>query len=610
MKKQLLAIVAMLATGTAMHAQLPVSTAPENKKAVLEEFTGIHCGYCPDGHRIGQQIYAADPNNVILINIHSGSFANAAVGEPDFKTPEGTAIDGMSGMGITGYPAGTMNRRVLSGSQSSGGMATGRGAWTANAATIKAESAYCNVALQGTLDVQTRVLTVDVEVYYTANGAAATNSLHVFLLEDKIPGVQSNYGNPLYNLSNYNPDGTYNHNHLLRKALTPTFGMTIPSTTMTTLFTTQLTYTIPATYGAVNKTTEPMLGNLELVAFVTETDRNTINANDGPITLVNFANTIDVASTELVTEAAVCAGNIKPTMKFKNTGSTPVTSAVFSYAINGGAATNYSWTGTAVDPMTKSQTFTLGTVSFSPQATNSFVVNVISVNGGSDQDASNNVVSKTIANNTVVANSLNMQMDFTQDRYGTESSWTVYNEVTNAVISTDGPWSDLSANGTLLHTKAFTVSPTTCYKLVVSDTYGDGINAGYGVGGYILRAGGAPLITSNGQYGKGETKLYKTYTITNPVSLVEMSVGLENVSVYPNPGKGITNISLNLQQNDELSVLVYNQLGQLVYEVPAKEYAAGSNNIEFDSSNWSAGLYNVVVKGRESSETKKLTVTK
>lgn len=610
MKKQLLAIAAMLGFSTAVNAQLPVSTAPQNKKAVLEEFTGIHCGYCPDGHRIGQQIYAADPNNVILINIHSGSFANAAVGEPDFKTAEGTAIDGMSGMGITGYPAGAMNRRVLSGSQSAGGMATGRGAWTANAATIKAESAYCNVALQGTLDVQTRVLTVDVEVYYTANGAAATNSLHVFLLEDKIPGIQSNYGNPLYNISNYNPDGTYNHNHVLRKALTPTFGMTIPNTTATTLFTTQLTYTIPATYGAANKTTEPMLGNLELVAFVTETDRNTINADDGPITLVNIANTLDIAAQELKSESAVCAGNIVPTMKFMNNGSTPVTSAVFSYAINGGAATNYSWTGTAVDPMTKSQTFTLGSISFSPQTTNSLVVNVISVNGGSDQDATNNTVSKSIANNSVIANSLNMQMDFTQDRYGSESKWTVYDEVTNNVISTDGPWSDLSANGTLLHTKSFTVSTATCYKLVVTDSYGDGINSGYGVGGYILRSGGTPLITSNGQYGSGETRLYKTYTVTNPVSLVELSYGLESVSVYPNPGKGLTNIALNLQQNDELSVVVYNQLGQVVFELPAKSYAAGSNTIEFDSSSWSAGLYNVVVKGSQSSETKKLTVTK
>ena len=34
-----------------------VSTTPENKNVVLEEFTGIYCGFCPDGHVIGQGIH-------------------------------------------------------------------------------------------------------------------------------------------------------------------------------------------------------------------------------------------------------------------------------------------------------------------------------------------------------------------------------------------------------------------------------------------------------------------------------------------------------------------------------------------------------------------------
>src|SRR5688500_13695603 len=115
MKKQLLALSATLLLSVVVEAQLPVSTTPQNKKAILEEFTGVKCTWCPAGHVIANNIEAADPNNVILIIIHSGSFANVNPGEPDFKTAEGTAIDQMSGMGITGYPAGTMNRRVLSG---------------------------------------------------------------------------------------------------------------------------------------------------------------------------------------------------------------------------------------------------------------------------------------------------------------------------------------------------------------------------------------------------------------------------------------------------------------------------------------------------------------
>jgi len=28
-----------------------VSKTPENRKVILEEYTGINCGYCPDGHK-------------------------------------------------------------------------------------------------------------------------------------------------------------------------------------------------------------------------------------------------------------------------------------------------------------------------------------------------------------------------------------------------------------------------------------------------------------------------------------------------------------------------------------------------------------------------------
>ncbi|MGZ3930262.1 MAG: hypothetical protein ACXVP0_02600, partial [Bacteroidia bacterium] len=70
MKKQLLSLAAIGALSGSAFAQLPVSTAPQNKKAVLEEFTGVYCGYCPDGHQIATGLKNADPTNVVLINVH------------------------------------------------------------------------------------------------------------------------------------------------------------------------------------------------------------------------------------------------------------------------------------------------------------------------------------------------------------------------------------------------------------------------------------------------------------------------------------------------------------------------------------------------------------
>ena len=72
MKKILLSIFAL--TTLVVTAQ-NVSTTPENRNVVLEEFTGIHCGYCPDGHLLAQQLHDNNPGDIVLINIHSISLA-------------------------------------------------------------------------------------------------------------------------------------------------------------------------------------------------------------------------------------------------------------------------------------------------------------------------------------------------------------------------------------------------------------------------------------------------------------------------------------------------------------------------------------------------------
>ena len=76
-----------------LYGQNFVGTIVENKNIVLEEFTGINCAYCPKGHKIAQQIYDDNTNDVVLINIHVGYFATPNTGEPDYKTSFGSAIN-------------------------------------------------------------------------------------------------------------------------------------------------------------------------------------------------------------------------------------------------------------------------------------------------------------------------------------------------------------------------------------------------------------------------------------------------------------------------------------------------------------------------------------
>src|SRR5690606_33060545 len=140
----------------ASFGQTIVSTSPENKNVVLEEFTGIHCQFCPQGHAIAKAIQDGNPDDVSLINIHVGGYATPGSGEPDFRTPYGPAILGQTG--LTGYPGGTVNRHVFPGrGMTPGGTAMGRSSWTVSSAETMAAPSNVNVAVEAEIDVQTNL---------------------------------------------------------------------------------------------------------------------------------------------------------------------------------------------------------------------------------------------------------------------------------------------------------------------------------------------------------------------------------------------------------------------------------------------------------------------
>ncbi|GIV26749.1 MAG: hypothetical protein KatS3mg027_0563 [Bacteroidia bacterium] len=570
---------------TFLMAQLPVSTSPQNKKAVLEEFTGLHCGYCPDGHKIATNIYNADPNNVILINIHQGSFATpSTAGDIDFRTSDGNSIATMPGMGITGYPTGAINRTI----HTSNAMAMSRSLWNTYANQVKTQPAYCNVALQGTVDAQTRVLTVQAQVYYTANSPAPTNSLTIMLLEDNIPGPQTDYGN--FNPTNWFPDGSYKHNHVLRKVLTPTFGTSVSPTTAGSLYSTTVTYTVPTKFPATGSyTSSCLLGRLELVAFVTQSNSLTINAARGPLFITNIPNQRDIEVANLKTESEVCAGIINPQFWFTNYGSDTITTATFTYAVNGGAPSTYTWNG--VCPPYTQQLVMINNVSFSPLPTsNTLQIGVASVNGNTDQVNTNDVVTKVIPTATLVASSVNMQMDFTQDQYGSEIQWKVIDEATGTIVAQDGPWSDLANAGTLLHTKTFTLQPNKCYVLEVTDDYGDGACCSYGNGNYNLKSGGNTILAANANYGKGFKKWFKTDVNAN-VSTIQYT---PEVSIFPNPANDKINIHIQLPQTDDIEISIVNVIGQTIYS--ERRSNVFSDKIGISVNGLADGIYNLIIK--------------
>ena len=92
MKKDLLFILLLMLAVNVCRAEHNVSTEQQYKNVLVEEFTGIHCGYCPQAHKIAAGLLKAQPEKVHVIAIHAGSFSVPHSDEPDFRIKEGKEI--------------------------------------------------------------------------------------------------------------------------------------------------------------------------------------------------------------------------------------------------------------------------------------------------------------------------------------------------------------------------------------------------------------------------------------------------------------------------------------------------------------------------------------
>ncbi len=215
-------------------------TTPQKKNAVLEQFTGVRCPNCPDGSSIAKTLMDNNPGKVIVIATHSTSYATPQAGWANFTTPFGAAL--VTNSGLTGVPAGTVNRHKFTGSQyavmnSGNALAMSRSGWTAAANTIMQEDAPVNIGAKSTFDAATRTLTVKVDLYYTA-AETIQNYLNVALLQDGTVAKQSGGGD------------NYVHNNMLRHYITGQWGEQIPSdkTVKDGKYTKTFTYVVPDDY--------------------------------------------------------------------------------------------------------------------------------------------------------------------------------------------------------------------------------------------------------------------------------------------------------------------------------------------------------------------------
>lgn len=581
--KKITILMALLTVCVFSFAQTFVSTTPADKNVILEEYTGTNCVFCPDGHKIAQQIVTANPGRVFAINIHQGSFAGT---NPNYTTQWGNALAAQTG--LTGYPSGTINRHVFTGSNT----ALSRGTWVANSATIMGTASPVNIAAQSSIDWSTRVLTVVVEVYYTGNAANDSNKLNVALLQNDILGPQTGG-------ATYNPTmmvgSLYRHMHMLRDLLTGQWGVNIPTTTTGTFFTQTFTYSVPAHINNVNINLE----DIEVIAFVSEGTQEILTGCKSTLTAVNAPAINPRIDGVTAVNYATCDGQAGAYVTVKNVGSDPITAVQLSYTVAGGTAQVYDWSARTIASMT-SDTIHLPALTVTTGVNQIVAVEISGINGNPYTGTPSTLtINKKVANGGGY-----MSFKLMTDRYASETTFKIFRP-DGSVLLQGGPWTDLTASGITTRWFAFEPNVVGCYKLEVYDSYGDGMNSGYGAGGFqVIKYDNTVILTDNGQFGN----LSRHMINVDAVSGVEENITVNNVNVYPNPTDGITNIAVSLVNDAKVNVVVYNVYGQLVQVINDSNLNQGANNLTFNASSLSSGIYFVKVTIDGETITKKVTV--
>lgn len=226
MKKTITIFAGLIIISVSIFAQQWVSTAPANKHAFIEAFTGVQCGGCPDGEAEVDQLLQLYGHQLASAGYHhpNTGFCVPYGNDEDFRRPF-LAAYASAAFNFTGtYPTAFVNRRMWPGKTHRNIFRTD---WQSKVQTILTEPSPLNIGLNPVYDPSTNILSIDIEVYFT-NTVTDQLTVYVQFLESGMTTIQK---------VNLNYDSNYVHHHVFREAMCAQWGDPIATTTQGSLFT-------------------------------------------------------------------------------------------------------------------------------------------------------------------------------------------------------------------------------------------------------------------------------------------------------------------------------------------------------------------------------------
>lgn len=199
------------------YVESPVA-AVEQKNVVIEEFTGVRCPNCPQGHVIINNLKTQNPGKIVAISLHPINSLGApySFSIHDFRSQDAQGLfDYLGQIGL--QPAAGIDRMKFGGENA---VLLDKSKWQTRFNEELAIAPPVNVLLEKTYDSTNRELTIVAEVHYTQT-ITEENKLTVLLTESGMVTPQ---------LDGSIIDTFYVHKDIMRTYITATQGDQITTT--------------------------------------------------------------------------------------------------------------------------------------------------------------------------------------------------------------------------------------------------------------------------------------------------------------------------------------------------------------------------------------------
>lgn len=228
----------------------PVENA-QLKNVLIEEFTGVKCPNCPDGHNIVATIQNANPSRVIAISYYPFGQAQTEplkdLTKADFRIADATELSTLLG-GIQFLPIAAVDRKMFGGA-----ILTARTLWSSNVQARLAVATPINMQLSVSYDDASREAIIKTTLMYTS-ALSTKHNISLAIYENNLVDAQEY---PTY------IDSSYTFKHVLRDVITPVGGASVLDSLTTKaaglVFEKTILYTLPAKWNP---------SNCKIVAFV------------------------------------------------------------------------------------------------------------------------------------------------------------------------------------------------------------------------------------------------------------------------------------------------------------------------------------------------------